>query len=185
MATKARARGDRSVHGLEVAEPPAPYEPESQEAKPKPKSNRVATEPVRAKQSPASSRTAFPAGVLDIITSMRSGALGGAIIPEVAHRIGVSQERLFKELRLPRSTMKARIANNTSLSAIEQDRIYRAEKVLQRAQAVFEDVPAARIWITRDNRSLGGVSPLSLLDTEAGYELVLDTLGRIEYGVIS
>jgi putative toxin-antitoxin system antitoxin component (TIGR02293 family) len=116
---------------------------------------------------------------------MRSGALGGAIIPEVAHRIGVSQERLFKELRLPRSTMKARIANNTSLSAIEQDRIYRAEKVLQRAQAVFEDVPAARIWITRDNRSLGGVSPLSLLDTEAGYELVLDTLGRIEYGVIS
>jgi putative toxin-antitoxin system antitoxin component (TIGR02293 family) len=81
--------------------------------------------------------------------------------------------------------MKVRAKKNAPLSAIEQDRLYRAEKVLQRAQSVFEDVVAARIWITRDNRSLGGVSPLSLLGTEAGYELVLDTLGRIECGVIS
>ena len=51
--------------------------------------------------------------------------------------------------------------------------------------AVFEDENAAREWINRDNRSLGGESPLSLLDTEAGYELVLDTLGRIEYGVVA
>ena len=31
----------------------------------------------------------------------------------------------------------------------------------------------------RSNRSLGGEAPLSLLDTEVGYELVPDTLGRI------
>jgi putative toxin-antitoxin system antitoxin component (TIGR02293 family) len=116
---------------------------------------------------------------------MRGGTLSGAIIPDVADRVGVSQERLFKELRLPRSTMKARITRNASLSAIEQDRIYRVERVLVRALAVFEDNDAARRWITRENRSLGRVSPLSLLDTEAGYELVLDTLGRIAYGVIS
>lgn len=48
---------------------------------------------------------------------------------------------------------------------------------------VLEDEDAARRWINRENRSLGGESPLSLLDTEAGYELVLDTLARIEYGV--
>nr|WP_315215725.1 MbcA/ParS/Xre antitoxin family protein [uncultured Duganella sp.] len=39
--------------------------------------------------------------------------------------------------------------------------------------------------MTQDNRSLGGKAPLSLLDTEAGYELVLDTLGRIEHGIVS
>jgi putative toxin-antitoxin system antitoxin component (TIGR02293 family) len=116
---------------------------------------------------------------------MRRGTLGGSVIPDVANRVGVSQERLFKELRLPCSTKKARITRNTALSAIEQDRLYRVDKVLARAQAVFEDDGASRKWITRENRALGGVSPLSLLDTEAGYELVLDTLGRIAYGIIS
>nr|WP_229264645.1 MbcA/ParS/Xre antitoxin family protein [Duganella sp. 1411] len=49
----------------------------------------------------------------------------------------------------------------------------------------MEDEPSAQRWITQENRSLGGEAPLSLLDTEAGYELVLDTLGRIEYGIVS
>jgi uncharacterized protein (DUF2384 family) len=31
--------------------------------------------------------------------------------------------------------------------------------------------------------SLGGRTPLSLLDTMEGYELVINTLSRIEYGV--
>ncbi|MBM3343610.1 MAG: DUF2384 domain-containing protein [Betaproteobacteria bacterium] len=33
------------------------------------------------------------------------------------------------------------------------------------------------------NRSLGNVTPLSLLDTDLGAEAVTDTLGRIEHGV--
>jgi putative toxin-antitoxin system antitoxin component (TIGR02293 family) len=71
------------------------------------------------------------------------------------------------------------------LSASEQDRLYRTEKVLTRALAVLEDEESAKAWIVRGNRSLGGEAPLSLLDTEVGYELVLDTLGRIEYGIVS
>jgi putative toxin-antitoxin system antitoxin component (TIGR02293 family) len=55
--------------------------------------------------------------------------------------------------------------------------------VLARAAEVLEDEAAATAWIQRDIRSLGGVSPLSLLDTEAGVDLVMDTLARIEYGI--
>ncbi|WP_220476902.1 antitoxin Xre/MbcA/ParS toxin-binding domain-containing protein [Massilia cavernae] len=47
------------------------------------------------------------------------------------------------------------------------------------------DEEAAKTWLRQNNRSLGGEVPLSLLDTEVGYELVLDTLGRIEHGVVS
>ena len=81
--------------------------------------------------------------------------------------------------------MKGRISNNGVLSATEQDRIYRAEKVLARTVEVLEDDEAATKWINQANRSLGGEVPLALLDTEVGYELVLDTLGRIEYGIVS
>ena len=72
-----------------------------------------------------------------------------------------------------------------TLAGIEQDRQYRASRVFNRALDVLEDEDAARRWIARENRALGGVTPLSLLDTEAGYESVLDTLSRIETGVIS
>ncbi|MES2118403.1 MAG: antitoxin Xre/MbcA/ParS toxin-binding domain-containing protein [Pseudomonadota bacterium] len=103
----------------------------------------------------------------------------------LAARLGISQDYLLTQLRLPKSTMASRIARNGTLSAVEQDRIYRVERVLWRSQQVFEDAAAAVAWINRPNRALGGVAPLTLLDTEAGYELVLDTLGRIEYGVFS
>lgn len=63
--------------------------------------------------------------------------------------------------------------------------MYRAERVWSRAVEVLEDEDSARLWINRNNRSLGGEAPLALLDTEVGYELVLDTLARIEYGVVS
>jgi putative toxin-antitoxin system antitoxin component (TIGR02293 family) len=97
----------------------------------------------------------------------------------------MTQDALFRALRLPHSTMKARISKNDTLSASEQDRLYRTEKVLARTLAVLEDEASAKAWLVQDNRSLGGEAPLSLLDTEAGYELVLDTLGRIEYGIVA
>lgn len=122
--------------------------------------------------------------VTEVIRGMRQG-MSADIVPQVAQRLGLSQEKLFENLRLPRSTMKARLGKNQSLSATEQDRMYRIGRVWDRAVDVLEDDEAARAWINRDNRSLGGESPLSLLDTEAGYELVLDTLGRIESGVVA
>lgn len=81
--------------------------------------------------------------------------------------------------------MKSRLAKNGELSSSERDRMYRAEKVWQRAMDVFEDEEAVRTWVVQSNRSLGGEAPLALLDTEPGYELVLDTLGRIEHGIVS
>jgi putative toxin-antitoxin system antitoxin component (TIGR02293 family) len=127
---------------------------------------------------------AFSGNVADVIHSMRSGVKAN-LVPVIAERFGLSQDKLFEQLRLPRSTMKGRVGKNEVLSASEQDRMYRADKLWSRALAVLEDESAARTWINRSNRSLGGEAPLTLLDTEAGYELVLDTLTRIEYGVVS
>ncbi|WP_332854877.1 MbcA/ParS/Xre antitoxin family protein [Duganella sp. S19_KUP01_CR8] len=67
----------------------------------------------------------------------------------------------------------------------EQDRTYRTNRVCSRVLEVLEDEEAARAWIRRSNRSLGGEAPLSLLNTEVAYELVMDTLSRIEHGIAS
>ncbi len=136
---------------------------------------------VRAVYGPIGAFVGDPA---DIIRNMRNGTLAD-VIPGLAARLGITQDGLFRQLRLPHSTMKARISKNDTLSASEQDRLYRTEKVLARTLAVLEDEASAQAWLVQANRSLGGEAPLALLDTEAGYELVLDTLGRIEYGVVA
>jgi putative toxin-antitoxin system antitoxin component (TIGR02293 family) len=128
---------------------------------------------------------AFEGNVADVIGTMRGGALAADVVAQLAQRVGVSEERLFEELRILKTTIKSRSSKTVALSPAEQDRLYRAEKVMTRAQCVFEDADGAKTWVIGRNRALGGVSPLSLLDTEAGYELVLDTLGRVAYGVIS
>lgn len=131
------------------------------------------------------SQALFRGNVVDVIESLRSGKVGASIIAELADRTGVTQERLLEALRLPDASLTTRIATNADLAPAELDRLYRVEKVLERANIVFEDRAAVQAWMSSCIRSLGGVTPLSLLDTEAGYELVLDTLGRIEYGVMS
>ena len=144
------------------------------------------TRPLRVAQAPAAYGTMTPFGgeASDLIRKMRTGTPAD-IVPGLAARLGITQDNLFRLLRLPHSTMKARISKNDTLSAPEQDRLYRAEKVLARTLAVLEDEASAKAWLVQENRVLGGEAPLSLLDTEPGYELVLDTLGRIEYGIVA
>lgn len=116
------------------------------------------------------------------VATMRKG-MPSELIGAVASNLGISQDKLFDSLRLAKSTLKNRISKKAVLAPLEQDRLYRVMKVLHRAAAVLSDDDAAVAWINRKNRSLGGEAPLTLLDTEAGYDLVLDTLGQIEYGV--
>lgn len=69
------------------------------------------------------------------------------------------------------------------LSASESERLLRLAKVVVRAESVFDDVDNGLAWLRESNISLGGMAPISLLDTELGAELVTDVLGRIEYGI--
>ena len=126
----------------------------------------------------------FGGDTSSVMRELRRGT-SARIVPQVAKRLGLSQERLLDYLRLPKSTVKGRVSKGQVLASSEQDRMYRVNRVLNRAVEVLEDEDAARNWIKLENRSLGGHSPLSILDTEAGYELVLNTLSQIEYGVIS
>ena len=126
----------------------------------------------------------FEGSPSQLIDRMRDG-INAQAAPAIAERLHITQEKLFEALRLPKSTIKARISKKQPLSPTEQDRIYRAEKAFTRAIAVFEEEDSARTWMNSGVRALGGEAPLSLLDTEAGYELVMDTLARIEYGVFA
>ncbi len=58
-------------------------------------------------------------------------------------------------------------------------------EVVARGLEVLEDKDKFIKWLKRPNIAMGGKTPLSMLDSSDGTQLVLTILGRIETGVYS
>lgn len=123
-------------------------------------------------------------GLWDQTVGVRKG-LPATYITEVSAALAMPRAKFLESLQLSRSTMEGRIKKNTLLTPAEGGVVLRAAKALNKAEEVFDDRAAASAWLKREIRSLGGVAPVSLMDTDSGFELVMNTLGRIEHGVVA
>lgn len=120
----------------------------------------------------------------DAIDTVRNG-VPFAVVQHIAERLRLSLDQLLEYSGLSKSTVKARQTNMQPLSAMESDRLYRADRLITKADSIFLNEEDAAAWLRTPLRSLGNVVPLSLIDTVPGYEMVLDELGRIEYGAVA
>ena len=116
------------------------------------------------------------------VTQIREGYDYASIV-ELANAFDATMEATISVLGLPRSTIKKKQMEAQPLSPGISDQIYRANRVFARCMDLFSEKEAANRWLQREHRSLHGATPLSLLDTTAGYEMVLDELERINNGV--
>jgi len=119
---------------------------------------------------------------LEVVKRTREGLPASTFI-EISGRLSIPQKELFDALGLSRSTIASKMSNNQLLSPSESEKVIRLAKVFDRAADVLGTQEDAKKWLRREIRSVGGVQPITLLDTETGYELVMDTLGRIEQGI--
>lgn len=118
----------------------------------------------------------------DFVEKVRSGYKHTAL-DRLAKTLGISQEQVIALLKLPRSTIKRLQSEGKAFSVEHSDRMYRAQKLIDMSVATLDDYDEAVRWLQREHPSLGGVTALSLVDTTAGYERVLDELERIAHGV--
>ena len=126
---------------------------------------------------------ALPGSVLEWISLVRLG-ISASTIDAAVRVMGISQTELARALDIPARTL-ARRKKEGVLSRVESEKLVRLALVIERAVQVFEDQRSALDWIKSQNPSLGGTSPLSLLDTDLGSVAVVNTLGRIEQGVFA
>lgn len=124
-----------------------------------------------------------PTSVLDWVQVIRNG-LPAAAIDALLGAIQLSQAELARAVGIPERTL-ARRKREGVLSSEESAKLLRLARVASRANEVFESTESSIHWLKAPNASLGGRTPLSLLDTDIGAESVLDTLGRIEHGVFA
>lgn len=72
------------------------------------------------------------------------------------------------------------------LTSAESEKVLRLLKLESEAAKLFGgDAKKGHRWLTEPALALGGTPPIELVDTESGYELVHDLIGRIEHGVYS
>ena len=69
--------------------------------------------------------------------------------------------------------------------AQESERVMRLIRMQAKAIEVLGSKEKAKRWLGAPNRALGGVPPISLLDTDQGTLAAEEVLGRIECGVFS
>lgn len=120
---------------------------------------------------------------IDWIPLVRRG-LPAASLDALVRQTRIARTDLAEALAIPERTL-ARRKREGQLSPEESAKLVRLARTVERAEEVFEDAVAALAWLRQDNAALGGVTPLSLLDTDLGADAVLDTLGRIEHGVFA
>ena len=104
-------------------------------------------------------------------------------------------ESVLRRYRIPLSQMQvlldisdrtlARRREQKILSKAESDRLYRVARVAVRAEEVLGSSQTAERWLKEPIPALGFETPLSMLDTDEGAQMVGDLLGRIEHGVFS
>lgn len=122
------------------------------------------------------------AAASDPVVKIRGG-YPYAEITGLAKAFDTTVDSAIRMLGLPRSTILKKQSVALPLPVAISDHLYRVNRVLNRCLDMFEDKGDATRWLLHAHPSLSGATPLSLLDTTAGYERVLDELERIDLGI--
>ena len=122
-------------------------------------------------------------GPRDLCQAIREG-FPPAVVEELMQASGLTLKELAEALDLsPRSLQRRRRSGR--MARFESDRLYRLARIVALARQSLGDHQSAARCLKRSNRALGGVAPISAIDTELGARQVENVLGRIAYGGIS
>jgi putative toxin-antitoxin system antitoxin component (TIGR02293 family) len=124
-----------------------------------------------------------PRSAVEWIELVRRGIPAPAI-DAVLGLVDLRQGELSRALDIPERTLVRRKKEGV-LNCEESGKLLRLARVVERAGEVFEDGSLALDWIKSPNASLGGATPLSMLDTDLGADSVMTILGRIEHGIFT
>ncbi len=97
--------------------------------------------------------------------------------------LGLERETALDYLHIAPRT-RARLKDKP-LNSKQSEGLLRLVRVFSQANHTLGNREKAWHWLEQPNRALEGETPVSLLDTELGAQMVSDVLGRIEYGVFS
>jgi putative toxin-antitoxin system antitoxin component (TIGR02293 family) len=97
---------------------------------------------------------------------------------------GVTFTEMANTVISPR-TLKHRKARGENLSPDETERALRVASIIRLAEQVFGNQAKALGWLRHSSERLGGRTPFSMLQTEAGGREIESMLHGIDHGIYS
>jgi len=119
----------------------------------------------------------------DLLNLARKG-ISKKAITALAKQISLTLEEIAGILHISERTLQ-RYAPTTLVKTEYADRAIELARLYERGIEVLGSAKAFNSWVKAPNLALNGEIPFNLLDTRIGFEMVLNILGRIEYGVFS
>lgn len=120
---------------------------------------------------------------MDQASEIRQGIEAVVLNDVSCEMLNISLRRLTNSLRLPNSTIRRKINCAARLNSAVSDRVARAMLIFASATDVLEDPSLAASWMLNPHIELRDEIPLSMLDTQAGYDSVCSILIRLADGV--
>jgi len=107
-----------------------------------------------------------------------------AAVTNLAKHLSFSSKQMAELLPVTERTLQ-RCAPQQRLSPAVSQQVLHIAEVATRGTEVFGGEETFLRWMHEPIIALGGKTPVSLLSTSFGAQMVLNVLGRIEYGVYS
>ena len=106
------------------------------------------------------------------------------VIDEIMKKTGLSENEMADILHISRRTLQRRNPQE-SLKPEQSEKLIEIAKLYAKGTEVLGDLNAFKEWMESRITTLGGKRPKEFLDTSLGINLLMDELGRIEFGVYS
>lgn len=120
---------------------------------------------------------------IDLVELSRKGIKKSAL-PNLSEALDIPMKRLAKLLPVTERTLQRR-ATDSLLNSSTSQQVILLGQLIARGEEIFGDRQTFQNWVKQPNTALGGYTPLNMMDTTIGIQLVMDVLGRVEHGVYS
>jgi putative toxin-antitoxin system antitoxin component (TIGR02293 family) len=120
---------------------------------------------------------------LDLVKLGGKGVSKGTVV-RLAKHLSIGLKGIAPLLSVNQRTIQ-RLSAGKVFSRTVSERILRIALVAARGEEVFGDRERFNMWLKEPNKAMAGQTPLSLLASDFGIDIILDELGRIEHGIIS
>jgi putative toxin-antitoxin system antitoxin component (TIGR02293 family) len=127
---------------------------------------------------------------MERVEMVRAG-LRSTLPAEIAARMGVSRERVYAMLGLPRATVERKVREGKPLATSEGSRVLGLARLIGLVERIvlesgnpegFDAAVWLGDWLDRKVPALGGRRPGDLLDTDEGRDLVARLLLSVQSG---
>jgi putative toxin-antitoxin system antitoxin component (TIGR02293 family) len=120
---------------------------------------------------------------MDLIELSNEGITKDALM-RLGKYLNLSITQMAKIIPITERTIQ-RYALKKHFNRVISEQILQIAEVAARGTNVFENKDRFLSWVNQPNKALADKTPLSLLNSRFGTEMVLDELGRIEHGIFS